>query len=186
MQSRNPYFAQLHLYQGKCPHHKVQLKLFISNNLCSSLLIESIVNQLLRLGKREQVPIGDKMLELKYNKALCSDENGVNCIRFPEELVDGSARKEVPLLALYSTIIRGISAGDGDLRMSPSIVEAPLISSGESINGPSSLDFLDMMTQQLKRAHRSASDRTLQDMINSSPVFGAKRVAFTPRIGRRR
>lgn len=122
----------------------------------------------------------------KYNQALCSDEYGLDCVRLPENLSYNSRRREEPLLALYNSLIRGINTREGDLIMSPSIVESPLILSGENIDGSNSLDYLDMMAPNLKRDFRAGFDRTLEDIITSSPNHGSKRVAFTPRIGRRR
>lgn len=90
----------------------------------------------------------------------------------------------MPILALYNSLIHGIKTQQGDLRyLEPNTPEMIPITSTEG-DGSNPIDILDIMTQHLKRAS-GVSDQTIQDLM-SPLTLGTKRVAFTPRIGRRR
>lgn len=151
---------------------------------------------MIRLGKREQSSLRSELDAIKLNRAICN-EFGISCIFNSQEdssaknrnielaSLDGTATREIPILALYNSLIRGIKTQQGDLRfVEPNASGMATIENTVGNDGPSSVDILDIMTQHLKRAS-GAPDQTIQDLM--SPFnLGAKRVAFTPRIGRRR
>lgn len=126
------------------------------------------------MGKRELISNGSANDRLNVHRILCIDY-GIDCARLLEELsASRNAETVAPRLALYNSLIRGINTQEGDLRLAPSYESTDNV-------GESTLDYLDTLTQQLQRSTRS--DEPLHELIFSGS--GVKRVAFTPRIGRR-
>lgn len=130
-----------------------------------------------RLGKREQ---GAQQLaddaQFRLERILCASY-GLYCNR-PEVSSEYINDESGAYLALISNLMRGLATQEGNLRLVPNSLVYQQQATGEP-----TIALLDIMNQQLKRAPR-ASEQPLSEMLNvPTGSGGAKRVAFTPRIG---